>query len=286
MSDVQKKKDCTRRYVGLHTETGSLRPSKQVVLSGNDVRLIDVWLKENYSEYMELCARFERSMNAFRRAQRATRRGRNRQVRKPIFTAPSSWNLNAAGRPMELTSVQLACLNFQPQTWRTFSSIRIGRHEYRKESCDVNKKSWHRFVKCIFVSPDPDAPDEPGAEIHEDRYGFITDILQLEAIGETHTLLKVKWYAQRAHLVDSVTKNIYILKEVPMEESLILAEAVDSQVCIVPVPFTPRRLKRYNNAGRQKALRHLREDAPALRKAHSLLLVLDRRADYFGDVDS
>ena len=91
-------------------------------------------------------------------------------------------------------------------------------------------------------------------------------------------LLEVNWYYLDAAIVDDVSKNIFLRSDMGFETSLIQAESVDGQVCIVPVPFTARRLaKNYNSSSRTLPTHCL--DRPDF-----LSLVLDRRADFFGDI--
>lgn len=203
---------------------------------------------------------------------------------KPIFEDPSTWNFShSQGRYdwTEFTEEELAYIECKPEYKVTHSLVKIGRNSFRIQSKDTHTQTCHRFVKAIFVTPNPDS-DNPDAEIHEDRYGALQEIIQVSAMGEEHVLLKVKWYKQDAQLVDDITKCIYIFKHVAMEESFIHANAIDGQVCIVPVPFTARRLHRYN----QKKFKNLkiRGNDPILDQPDSLLCVLDRCADFFGDL--
>ena len=97
---------------------------------------------------------------------------------------------------------------------------------------------------------------------------------------ETHILLKVHWYPHSASLVDEVSKNIFLIKDMPKEESFIAAESIECQVSIAPVPFPPRRLHRYNRRGIMNNL-----DANMLDREDTLCVVLDKVADFFKDLD-
>ena len=88
--------------------------------------------------------------------------------------------------------------------------------------------------------------------LHACRYGMVQKIIQLTFMEDVVNLLEVNWYYLDAAIVDDVSKNIFLRSDMGFETSIIQAESVDGQVCIVvPVPFTARRLaKNYNSSRR------------------------------------
>ena len=173
---------------------------------------------------------------------RHTRR-RRKHMTKPEFHKPLTWNIGPDGHTLPFTRRQLHLVYCNPHSWATYTHIIIGRNQFRIKKRDVRKATCERFLKAIFVSPDPNSTD-PDDTIQEDRYGELQQIVKVSAMGEEHIILRVLWYPDYACLVDELTKNIYILRQTAsnMEESFISASSFHTQVAIVPVPFTPARL--------------------------------------------
>ena len=205
---------------------------------------------------------------------------------KPEFHKPLTWNIGPDGHTLPFTRRQLHLVYCNPHSWATYTHIIIGRNQFRIKKRDVRKATSERFLKAIFVSPDPNSTD-PDDTIQEDRYGELQQIVKVSAMGEEHIILRVLWYPDSACLVDELTKNIYILRQTAsnMEESFISASSVHTQVAIVPVPFTPARLYKYNHVKINALASNPNARSRLLNRKDSLLAVFDKTADFFGDID-
>ena len=108
---------------------------------------------------------------------------------KPIFQNASTWHFGSDGRALSFTAKNLAFIYCNPLHWKTYDLIKIGRNKFRIKQRDLQRQTSERFLKAIFVSPDPNSTD-PDATIHEDRYGELLQIVEVSAMGKNHIILK------------------------------------------------------------------------------------------------
>ena len=107
---------------------------------------------------------------------------------KPEFHKPLTWNIGPDGHTLPFTRRQLHLVYCNPHTWATYNHILIGRNKFRIKKRDVRKATLERFLKAIFVSPDPNSND-PDDTIQEDRYGELQQIVRY--VGSVDRLYRV-----------------------------------------------------------------------------------------------
>jgi len=107
----------------------------------------------------------------------------------------------------------------------------------RVASSDEGKKTVHRFFTARF-----EGSDRNGEPWTQERYAQLQDIIVLTFADTTRVLLDALWFKEDASEVDLDTQNVFVRTELVFDrsvESLIQAEKIVNQVCLIMHPYKP-----------------------------------------------
>jgi hypothetical protein len=108
----------------------------------------------------------------------------------------------------------------------------------------------------------------------------LLDVFKMSIHGhDPFILVKVRWFPQEAAVADPISQTVFLRTDLPWatKDSIIRAEEIESQVCIVPIPWLPKRLA-ITPSNRRRLPMGIRE-TPGI-----LAVVLDRTVDFVGEV--
>jgi len=102
-------------------------------------------------------------------------------------------------------------------------------------TADEGKKTVHRFFTARFEKHGGN-----GEVWVYERYAELQDIMVLSIAGTRVVLLDALWFKEDASAVDLDTQNVFVRTDLVFdnsEETLLAAEGISNQVCLVPHPY-------------------------------------------------